>query len=99
MNPPAQEVSRIWHRRLTFAYVLIAWTTLGFVVSQIKSKDPNFNFNPLASDDPEDKLSKIARNMQLRNPVIYRITPEGITKKKIDMMRPVFGQEEDKQEE
>ena len=85
-NPPPQEVAKIWHRRLTFAYVAVAWSFLGMVVLSSKKKDPNFRmseiFESQYKSDPSS-AHRLARQLQLRNPIVYRVTGEGITKEVI----------------
>jgi hypothetical protein len=90
MKPPSAEVAATWHRRLTYTYVLTAWTALGMTIFTIRGKDPNFNFNPFANGE-EDWHTSMARGMQLRNPSLMTISNrDGITRRKIDVMASTF---------
>lgn len=90
MNPPDHNIAKIWHRRLTFTYVLTAWTILGLVVYQIRTKDPNFQlFNSDGiNKEKESRAVRLAKSLHLKNPTIIRYSwDEGVTRQ--DVVIPV----------
>jgi len=81
MNPPPKEVAQKWHLRLTFMYVMSAWSLLGIVVYKVYHVNPDFKFFDPTRDP--SMANRTAKNLNLNNPIVYRISSQGIKKERI----------------